>query len=207
MYSDDKVVVYLGYPAEVSPSPPRWMDSLTLTESRNLVASPYRFYLSGGIVTNQLLEVLKNRASNIEVAQKLCLRLTNGYTSRLIDSILSPSIELCVKRCQENPLSTEFRVLLDLWVMSRSDVYVVDCDLLGKGRLGMETVYAHDCIKTVGVSDSPVLDPWYQYHLDSIIKSQMCLSFLTDLRPLLLSRRLVQLKTPDGQVDSKSEEP
>ncbi len=188
-YADEKVVVYIGYPSEVLAKPPSWIDSVLRAEAQDAANSSFRFFLSGGSLTPQLLELLKSRSSSQTGAQLMSLKLAQGYTSRLVDALLSPEIEKLAILATENPLSTEYRILLDLWVLSRSDVYVVDCDLLGRARCGMEAVYAHHCVKTVGVSDSPVQDPWYQYHLDAIVKSQMCLTYLRMLRPAVLASR------------------
>jgi len=195
MYPDRKIVVYLGYPSEVAAKPPRWIETLVRSEVEN-ENSPYHFYLSGGSVTKGLLQILRGRAASALTAQKMSMKLVQGYTSRLLDLLMSPDIEKILQLVQESARSTEYRILLDLWVLSRSDVYVVDCDLLGRGRSGMETVYAHDSLRTVGVSDSPILDLWYQYHLDSIVKSQMCFSHLETLRHAILAARGTSSPSP-----------
>jgi hypothetical protein len=189
-FSDDKIVVYIGYPVEVISKPPSWVDSLLRSESQDPANSPFRFFLSGGALTPPLLEVLKSRGEERVSAQRMAMKLAQGYTSRLLDAILSPDIVKLAALANENPLSTEYRLLLDLWVLSRSDVYVVDCDLMGRARCGMEAVYAHHVTKTVGVADSPVMDPWFQYHLDVLVKSQMCMPFLTSLRHAILASRV-----------------
>lgn len=201
-YSDDKILVYLGYPTEVISHPPGWMNALLRAEVSDPGNSPYRFYLSGGSLTPQLLSLLQTRAENRTAAQQMAMRLAQGFTSRLLDALLSPGIDRLSALVQENPLSTEYRLLLDLWVLSRSDVYVVDCDLLGRGRCGMEAVYAHHLAKTVGVSDSPVMDPWFQYHLDVIVKSQMCLPYLGTLRHAILASRAAPV--PGNEPESSS---
>lgn len=191
-YTDDKIIVYLGYPVEVHEKPSSWIGSMLRSESTDIPNSPFRFFLSGGVVTSALLELLKSRAAVTGTARSLAVKLSQGYPARLIDSLLSPEIEQVLSYVAGSPLSTEYRILLDLWVLSRSDVYLVDCDLLGRARCGMEAVYAQHCVPTVGISDSPVVDPWFQYHLDALIKSQMALSHLHLLRSAILERRTLE---------------
>lgn len=203
-YSDDKILVYVGYPSEVVSGPPAWAESLLRREVQSPDDSPYRFFLSGGTVTPQLLTLLSTRAEKRNGAQQMAMKLAQGYTSRLIDALLSPNIEKLILLVKENPLSTEYRLLLDLWVLSRSDIYVVDCELLGRARCGMETVYAHYCTKTVGIADSPLLDPWFQYHLDAMVKSQMCFSYLETLRLAILADRAPFADDTEVELEEKS---
>lgn len=176
MFSDKKTVVYISYPSDVSPAP-HWTSPLIGGDE-----SPFVFYFSGGAVHPSLLPVLLSRSIEKAVVHKLVLKLSQGYTTRLIDSLISDDFERIVKLVKENPQSTEYRILQDLWVLSRSDILVVDCDLPSYARCGMEVVYAHNCVKTLGVSDSSWLDPWYQYHLDMIVKSPLVPSTLNLLR-------------------------
>lgn len=189
MFSDNKVVVYLGYPSEDEPIP-GWMHPMLQLEQQNPGSSDFHFYLSGGAVTPSLLPTLLSRANEAGPAQLLAMKLAQGYTTRLVDALLSPNLENISKLAAGSPRSTEYRILLDLWVLSRSDVYVVDCELLGRGSCGMEAVYAHHCVRTVGVSDSSSIDPWYQYHLDLLVKSPMAMETLKDLRHTLLAGRI-----------------
>lgn len=180
----DKILVYLGFSVE-NGEPPHWAASLV----RSLPAdSPYIFFFSGGVLTPQCVELLQSRAGAVS-AQQLAMKLVHGSVSRLVPHITSPKIEQIYKSTQDAPLSTEYSVLLDLLVLSRSDVYVVDCDVLTRGRLGMEAAYAHGIVRTVGVSDTPVLDRWYQYHLDVILKSHSLFSYLELLRHDILRIR------------------
>lgn len=171
MSLDAKTVVYVSYPLEEKM--PSWVSSLM--ESKD---SPFLFYLGGGIIHPSLLPTMKSRAENTSIAHKLTMKLAYGYTTRLIDMVLSSNLEKIHTTVLANPHSTEFRLLQDLWVMSRSDVFVVDCSMPGSAKEGMETLYAHSCLKTVGVNDSSTLDPWYQYHLDMVVKSPMVQSTL-----------------------------
>lgn len=195
-FTDDKLVVYLGYPAEVSDIP-KWMSSLLRSEMENAADSPFRFYLSGGSVTPELLSLLETRGTVSDQAQAMSIRMSRGFPSRLIDALLSPDVAKIVDMANKNPNSVEFRVLLDLYVLSRSDVYLVDCNLLGGGRCGMEVVYSHDTIATLGVVDSSSVDPWYHYHIDLMLKSQMVSSYLNLVRENVLSSRLSLSKSTE----------
>ena len=190
IYPDDTIIVYAGYPAELVSSPSAWIEALLASEVRDPSKSPFSFYLSGGAVTPHLLSLLRGRATSRACAQKMALKLALGYTSRLIEALLSPDVEKLVSLVRESPLSIEYRILLDLWVLSRSDIYLVDTVLLGRGRCGMEAVYAHSCLCTAGIADSPVLDLWFQYHLDSIVKSQFASSHINLLRKAILADRI-----------------
>jgi len=170
--SSSSLLVYVGHPC-VRNAIPSW--SSTLVSQEGLTVIPY---LPGLKISEELISLLKVRAVETSQAHKLCMKLSQGYTSRLLDSLLSPDIDHIVSLAASNPNSVEYRILLDLWVLSRSDVYVVDCDLLGFGRMGLETAYAHGILRTVGVSDGSYLDPWYQYHLDVVVKSRKLLEYL-----------------------------
>ena len=180
MYNDDNTVVYLSYPADLGP-PPRWMDNLLGIDKKDPNSS-FRFYLSGGLIHPTLLPVLTSRGDNNKSAQLLAMKLAQGYTTRLVDSVLSRDIDKIALLASENPFSTEYRLLQDLWVLSRSDIFVVDCDSLGRARCGMESVYAHNCVRTLGVSDSSSFDPWYQYHLDSMVTSPRAFDAINRIR-------------------------
>lgn len=168
----DSKVVYISYPSDLRP-PPSWISPLISTED-----SPFKFYFSGGTIHPSLLPILVSRSSDKSTAQKIAMKLAQGYTTRLVDSILSSDIENIQKLTTSSPQSTEYRILQDLWILSRSDVFVVDCDLAGYARGGMETSYAQGCLQTIGVSDCAIIDPWYQYHLDMIVKSPLVRSTL-----------------------------
>jgi len=187
-FTDDKIVVYLGYPAESS-DVPHWMSSLLQKEMTEKESHPYRFFISGGSVTPELLSVLKGRGEQVAQAHEMSIRLSRGFPSRLIDALVSPDIEKISNLALSNPGSSEFRVLLDLYVLSRSDIYFVDCNLMGGGRCGMELVYSHDMIPTIGVSDSLSIDPWYHYHTDLLVKSQMAALYLDKSREHILYSR------------------
>lgn len=187
-FNDDKILVYLGYPADYT-SIPLWMSYLLKGETEDKEDHPYRFYVSGGSLTEEALALLSSRSADTEQAQLMSLRLSRGVPSRLIDPLMSIDIANISSLAKENPSSPEFRILLDLYVLSRSDIYLLDCNLLGGGRCGMELAYSHDSIPTVGVSDACSVDPWYHYHVDMISKSVLVPSHLAAYRSLILSSR------------------
>lgn len=177
------MLVYVGHSCIGGPIP-SWPS--TLVAQDGLVFTPY---FSGGKLSDDLLSLLRSKASETAQAHKLCMKLAQGYTSRLIDSLLSPDIDRISSLVSANPYSVEYRILLDLWILSRSDVYVVDCDQLGFGRLGLEASYAQGILRTVGVHDGSYLDPWYHYHLDVVVKSRKLLEYLVSTQHHLCSQK------------------
>jgi len=168
-------IVYLGYPAESS-SLPQWVEGCCAQEQKSGDAYPYMFYISGGAVTPRLHEYLGGLKVP-SIAHRLCSKLAVGSTSaRFVDPLVSADFESLYSMVSESPKSSEFRVLFDLYVLSRSSLLVLDTDMVGYGRGGMEAAYAHGIIPTLGVSDSPLVDPWYKIHLDFLVKSSAVLS-------------------------------
>lgn len=169
-------VVYLGYPAENSPLP-KWIEDCCAQEQTSGDSYPYMFYLSGGAPTPRLQSYLGSLEGAPSTAQLLCSKIAVGSTSsRFVDTLCYSDFSSVYSLVSESPRSSEFRVLFDLFVLSRSSLLVLDTDLMGYGRGGMEAVYAHGIIPTLGVSDSTLVDPWYKIHLDFLVKSSSVLS-------------------------------
>src|SRR5690349_12019353 len=104
VYPDDKVLVYIGYPSEVVGEPPSWVDSLLAAEQKNKESSPFRFYLSGGSITEEAFTLLKGRGPISRTALSMSMKLAQGHTSRLVDPLRSPGIEKLATLAQESPL-------------------------------------------------------------------------------------------------------
>lgn len=171
-------LVYLSYPSEVpSVSIPQWASSLISSpKSSNL-----RIYVPGQSITPELREELSARKNGSEIVHSFCTRLARGYSTRLIDGLVKGDPELIIKAVSASPLSVELRLLQDLWILSRADVLLMDCDYLGRGRSGTEALLAHGLIPSIGITDSVLIDPWLYYLLDSTVKSHLCLDSLLSL--------------------------
>jgi len=173
-------LVYLGYPS-LSSSPPLWVEKLC-EEEQSSEDFPYMFYLSGGVPTPRVLSTI-DEGSAYPCSSRLCDRLSHTSLARFTGPLFEKKLSDVSSLAQESPNSTEFRLLLDLWLLSRASAYVVDTDILGYGRCGIEVSYAGGSMPTIGVSDRSVVDPWYQYHVDCLVKSSKVLSSLAAFVP------------------------
>lgn len=182
---DERILaVYVGYPADLQQLPSAWTEALFRAEAEG---APLRFFVSGGSLTDNLQKELARREAPDRFSF-LSGFLSNSYAGRLLPALRTEKVQVIAATAAgtAGPVSSELRVLADLWVLSRADVYLVDCDSVGRGRCGMETLYAEMMgLTTIGVTDTPVLDPWYQYHLDMIIKPYAALRNLFGIRDLL----------------------
>lgn len=162
----DSLVAYIGYPADLYSSPPHWAGGLLGAQQDG---STLRSFVSGGSLSDSLYEELSTRDVSSRL-ERLEAALHGSYTSRLLGPMGQGLADLR-DILGSSHTSAELSILANLWVMVRSDVFLVDCDLSGRGSCGMETLYADIIgLVTVGVADSPSLDPWYFYHLSRIVK-------------------------------------
>lgn len=168
-------LVYLSYPEEGLHATPLWVKDLLDTASEEVV-----FHVSGMTPSLSVSKLLEARMEGSKV-NEMVVRLAQGTTRRLIDSLVSMDLSKILYMQESQPQSVEFHVLRDLWILSRSDVYVVDTDILGRAKCGVEVSAIHGIIPTLGVSDSFILDPWFIYYLDGFVKSTMVSSKLRDL--------------------------
>lgn len=179
---DERIlVVYVGYPADLQQQPAAWTEDLFRAEAEG---ASLRFFLSGGGLTENLQKELARREAPDRFSFLSGL-LSKAYAGRLLPSLMTEKVQ-AIAETAGGPASSELRVLADLWVLSRADVYLVDCDSVGRGRCGMETLYAEMMgLTTIGVTDTPILDPWYHYHLGRVIKPHDALRNLLEVRDSL----------------------
>lgn len=179
---DERILVaYVGYPADLQQQPATWTEDLFRAEADG---APFRFFVSGGSLTEGLQTELARRDAPDRFTFLSAL-LAKAYAGRLLPALTAEKVQN-IAATAAGPASSELRVLADLWVLSRADVYIVDCDSVGRGRCGMETLYAEMMgLTTVGVTDTPNLDPWYHYHLGRIIKPHTALRSLCEIRDSL----------------------
>lgn len=158
-------VVYIGYPCE-SHNTPSWADDLI-----SKLKDSCCFYLSGGQIVPSTLSQLSTHVVSASRVERLSSMFSGRYLSRLLPTLLEATGEKISSYTLQNPVNIESLVLQDLWVMLRSDYFVADLDLLGRGRVGMELTYASVLgLKTVGVTQCVVADPWSCYHVDKTCK-------------------------------------
>jgi len=162
-------LVYVGYPSLYS-SPPSWVNDLCKEEQQGGEDYPYLFFLSGGVPTPRMLGLFEDKTDIPVTAQKISSKAAFG-PSRLVDPLLSMSLADVWSAVQESPDSPEFRILLDLWAISRSYAYLLDMNVPGRGSTGIGLSYASGVIPVMGVCDSSIVDPWYQYFSDVLVKS------------------------------------
>lgn len=182
------LVVYLGYPNDLMAQPAPWTNTLFKVAAEG---QPFSFFVSGGRITDSLREELRSRdaLARLEFISSV---LSRSYAGRLVPALAKEKVET-IAEMASGPAETELRVLADLWVLSRADVYVVDCDAVGRGRCGVETLYADLLgLETIGVTGTPIMDPWYHYHLGRIVKPHAVLDHLWQIRASLRVEEVVE---------------
>jgi hypothetical protein len=158
-------VVYVGYPCD-SRDVPAWVEEM-ISHSKDSAA----FYLSGGQIVPQTLSAIATRTVSPSRVERLSTLASGRYSARLIPTLLEGRGDKISAYAMQNPVNIEGLILQDLWVLLRSDYFVVDLDSVGRGRVGMELAYASTLgLKIIGVSQCAVADPWMTYHVDRICK-------------------------------------
>jgi hypothetical protein len=158
-------VIYVGYPCD-SRDVPTWVEE-TIAQFKDRAA----FYLSGGQIVPQTMVELASRSVSASRVERLSTVASGRYSARLTPSLLEARGDKISAYAMQNPFNIEGLVMQDLWVLLRSDYFVVDLDSLGRGRVGLELAYASMLgLKTIGVTQCAVADPWMTYHVDRVCK-------------------------------------
>lgn len=202
--TDRKLLIYVGFPCDLTPQPSAWANRLFHSVAQG---DPFRVFVSGGSFTDETKEELASRQT-VNRIDRLDKFLEGAYPSRLVPSLQAETLENIVKLTDPPSASSEFRVLTDLWVLARADVYLGDLDLLGRGRCGMELLYANVMgVETVGVSDTSAQDPWTHYHLGRTVRPHDVLPHLWQIRDHLevVDAKIAEREAEEGPPEEESD--
>jgi len=157
-------VIFLSYAIETEAQAPFWVQQLRAVEKQ--ANTSLLLYVTGTRPSEEVLVALRQRpASQLLPAQLAQLGLpqfVRPLQERTPDSILSEFL----RRSD----SMEFRVLWDLFVLSRSSALVADLNT-PSCRGGVELALASGCIPVIGVNDSLQLDPYAGLLVDVLVRS------------------------------------
>lgn len=198
------LLVYLGYPADLHPNMPTWSERL-FHETQE--GAPFHYFVSGGVINEGTMETLKERET--KRIGKLARALEGTYQARMLGSLQQMTPDEVASQLSSGILSSEGRVLADLWVMARADVYLVDCDAVGRARTGMEALYATLMgLESIGVTDTPTQDPWFHCHLGRLVRPHDILSHLWQVRDSLeiVSQKMEEAKDTAPAAESEPHE-
>tara|TARA_Y100000310_G_scaffold230414_1_gene232832 strand:+ start:386 stop:901 length:516 start_codon:yes stop_codon:yes gene_type:complete len=124
------------------------------------VLGDYTFYASSGSVSPSLPSSVSGRDPSLRL-EKAAPLFDGTYVSRLFDAVMSSSFEDIVASRDSDP-STENTVLMDLWILCRSDVVVSE---FGQSFSSSEITYAGFMgIPSIGVLNTSFINPWDSYH-------------------------------------------
>ena len=149
-----------------------WVSSLL--SMKNL--DNHCFYLSGGSLHPSVAGELDTRVSVLP--PKLISLLETTYQSRILDSLSTISVDEIVS-LSNTTLSPEMQVLVDLWVLVRSDVHLSE---MGPSYSGIDATYATLLgLEVAAVMSGSFVDHWTSCHVKHICRPYDVYSCLANI--------------------------
>lgn len=182
-------LVYCNYPILDQQDEPDWVGLLRYVQTQGSLQGVYFYRPFMSLEHQGLEEVLSVRnperdAQLLQLAKIIRLdHILTGYTVR--QSHPYPEYSDIVAEERRSNMHSHIPVLKDLWVLSRADIVVTDCNTPDHGTKDMVALLARMLgIPSVSLTDRFLVGPWLHTTSDFTVKTLQ----LADLLEMLAKR-------------------